>query len=146
MVQERLKRLEDHIRSLEAFRRRYPREAIHADEHLEWALRYGVLRAFQMIINIACHLASARDLGSPATYSECVDLLEKHGYLDADLAQRLRRMIGLRNILIHEYLRVDVHRLIDYLDHLDDFRTFVREVYPHLQGGVYERRPALLGR
>lgn len=137
MVQERLKRLEDHIRSLEAFRHRYTREAILTDEHVQWALRYGLLEAIQMVIDIACYLVSARWLGSPATYGECVDLLEKHGYLAAALAQRLRRMIGLRNILVHEYLSVDVHRLIDYLDHLDDFRTFVREVHSHVvEGGA----------
>ena len=133
MVRERLKRLEAHIRSLEDFRRRYDREAIRADEHLGWALRYGLFEAIQMVIDIVCHLVSARQLGSPTTYRECVDLLEEHGYLGAELAHRLRRMIGLRNILVHEYIRVDTDQLVDFLERLDDFRAFVREMSEHLE-------------
>ncbi len=132
MVHERLKRLEHHIRSLEAFRHRYTREAIATDEHIQWGLCYGLFEAIQMVINIACHLVSARNLGTPSTYGECVDLLETYEYVDADMAQRLRSMIGLRNILIHEYVRVDIDKLVDYLDHLDEFRAFLKAVYPYL--------------
>ncbi len=132
MVQERLKRLEDHIRSLELFRARYGGAAIYGDQHLEWALRYGLLEAIQMVIDIACHLVNVRQLGAPGSYAECIDLLEQHGYLSPTLAVQLRGMIGLRNLLVHEYIDVDTRRLIGYLDQLDDFREFLREVQAHL--------------
>ncbi len=132
MVEERLKRLERHIRLLEEFRSRYTAEAIRADEHLQWALRYGLFEASQMVIAIACHVVSARNLGSPSTYGECIDLLVKYGYLDASLGQQVQKMIGLRNILVHEYVRVDVNRLLGYLNRLDDFRAFLRAMEQHV--------------
>ena len=37
-------------------------------------------------------------------------------------------MAGLRNILVHEYVAVDLDRLIAFLDHLDDFTAFANSV------------------
>jgi uncharacterized protein YutE (UPF0331/DUF86 family) len=43
-------------------------------------------------------------------------------------------MAGLRNILIHEYIRVDVSRIKDMLEnHLDDFVEFMRYIQAYLE-------------
>lgn len=44
------------------------REQVLADDHVQWALRYGLLEAIQMVIDIACHLVSTRNLGTPSRY------------------------------------------------------------------------------
>lgn len=33
-------------------------------------------------------------------------------------------MIGLRNLLVHEYGIIDVKKLYEYLDHLQDIKEF----------------------
>jgi uncharacterized protein YutE (UPF0331/DUF86 family) len=42
-------------------------------------------------------------------------------------------MIGLRNILIHEYVAIDEQKLIQYLDNLDDFRSFAAAIFKYLE-------------
>jgi len=38
-------------------------------------------------------------------------------------------MTGLRNILIHEYLKIDLDKLFDYLkDRLEDFVLFIKYI------------------
>ena len=41
----------------------------------------------------------------------------------AELKQ-LKAMIGLRNILVHEYVAVETEKLYDMLNYLDDFSEF----------------------
>ena len=47
--------------------------------------------------------------------------------LDAPLADRLRKMVGFRNVAVHDYqkLNLDIVRRI-VVDHLDDFLGFTQ--------------------
>ena len=47
--------------------------------------------------------------------------------------KRIKAMTGLRNILIHEYLRVDVPKLYSYLrNRLGDFTEFMSYTQKYL--------------
>ena len=57
----------------------------------------------------------ARDhLGAPQASADAFTLLEKAGRLDEGLAGRLRAMVSFRNIVVHEYqkLNLDILRAI----------------------------------
>ena len=131
-MKPKLQRLEAHLVRLEQFRKRYTLEDVRSNPYLEWALRYGLLEAVQTVVDISCHLIVRDGIGTPETYASCVDLLERAGYVTPDLAARLRGMVGLRNRLVHEYAFVDVSRLYAFLDHLEDFRTFLRQIAPRI--------------
>jgi uncharacterized protein YutE (UPF0331/DUF86 family) len=57
---------------------------------------------------VASHIVSDERLGEPRTNRELVDLLERHGWLPTELAATMRRMVGVRNILVHGYADVDI--------------------------------------
>ena len=133
---ERLQRLEENIVQLQRFRDMHSLEDVRKDRHLEWSLRYGLLEAIQIVIDVSCHLVSRDNLGMPSTRSECIKLLQQAGYISDALASTLLGMVGLRNILVHEYIRIELERLYNLLDRIDDFRAFVKEITPYLsQGG-----------
>ena len=37
-------------------------------------------------------------------------------------------MIGLRNLLIHEYAEIDAKKLYEFLNSVDDFKKFISEI------------------
>ncbi|MEA3238388.1 MAG: DUF86 domain-containing protein [Candidatus Bipolaricaulota bacterium] len=64
------------------------------------------------------------ELGTIETYSDIPRILAKSGYIDRDLAERWIRIIGFRNILVHEYLDVDRKIVHEVLQHqLKDLRV-----------------------
>ena len=67
-------------------------------------------------------------MGNAETYSDCIQLLGQFDIIDEALEERLISMAGLRNILVHEYVAVDIDRLVSFLDHLDDFTDFAQAV------------------
>ncbi|MAE70426.1 MAG: transcriptional regulator [Gemmatimonadetes bacterium] len=63
-------------------------------------------RAVQTTIDLASHWVAAENLGVAKTLKETFSLLEQAGRLQPDLAERLRKMVGFRNIAVHDYQKI----------------------------------------
>ena len=94
--------------------------------------RYGSAERFlqlsiELVTDIGNHVVSDEGLGEVATYADVPRRLAAAGKIDADLADGWARMIGFRNVLVHEYLEIDrreVHR--NLTESLDDFEALKR--------------------
>ena len=69
----------------------------------------NLTRAAQAAIDLATHVVSTEAYGLPADVAESFALLGQHGVIDAELAARLRKMVGFRNIAVHSYQTIDPH-------------------------------------
>ena len=89
------------------------------------AIILNLQRACETAIDLAMYVVSQRKLGVPQDSRDAFSLLQTGGILPSDLAQRMQRMVGFRNVAIHEYTRLnlDVVRTI-ITKQSDDFRTF----------------------
>ena len=61
----------------------------------------------QNIIDICSHIISDEGLEEPTFYSDMADILAKEKVIREDLKQPLKNMIGLRNIIAHQYGDID---------------------------------------
>ncbi len=70
----------------------------------------NIQRACEAAIDLAMHLVRVRRLGLPQESRHAFELLAQAGEIDAELAAALMRMVGFRNIAIHEYqsLNLDI--------------------------------------
>lgn len=132
-VKEKAQILEQNISKLIEFREKVSLEELNKKKFDEWALRYGFIESIQIIIDISCHLVSYYNLGKPANYSECIDYLQKYDYISKELKEKLKGMIGLRNILIHEYISIDLEYLYGLLENIEDMRQFINNVENYIQ-------------
>lgn len=56
-------------------------------------------------------------------------LLAQAGWIDLELADTLKRMVGFRNIAVHDYQVLQLPITVAIIEkHLDDFLVFAREV------------------
>lgn len=128
MITDKLKRLEENLVILSTIKNSYTLDDIISDKVDEWGLRYGLFESIQIIIDLSCSLVSEKNLGIPKNYSDCISLLINNNYLEIELGKRILSMIGLRNLLVHEYGIIDVKKLYEYLDHLQDIRDFAAAI------------------
>jgi uncharacterized protein YutE (UPF0331/DUF86 family) len=73
-------------------------------------------------IDLAMHVVRVRHLGIPQETREAFEMLRDAHLLDETLADRMIRMVGFRNVAIHDYRKLDldvVERIV--IDHLDEF-------------------------
>jgi len=84
-------------------------------------------RACEASIDLAMALIKVHRLGPPQESRHAFELLGEAGLLDSELTVRMARMIGFRNVAVHDYqrLNLDIVKAI-ILERLDDFRTFGR--------------------
>ncbi len=89
--------------------------------------------AIQAALDVASHVVADERLGEPETRAELFTLLERAGWLSADLSGRLVRMTGMRNVLVHGYTAVDLRLVRDVVEnHLGDLDEFVAAVRARL--------------
>lgn len=89
------------------------------------AIVLNLQRACETAIDLAMYVVRGKGLGLPQESREAFALLEKAGLLPAELASRLQRMVGFRNVAVHEYARLNLDILNTIITtHLDDFRRF----------------------
>jgi uncharacterized protein YutE (UPF0331/DUF86 family) len=68
-------------------------------------------QAVQIVIDLATAACLHLKLGTPATYADAFRRLAEAGHLDRDLAGRLERAAGFRNVVAHAYGRLDMARI-----------------------------------
>jgi uncharacterized protein YutE (UPF0331/DUF86 family) len=125
-ILEKLKGLSDNLIILEFIREELSGGVV--SKRTEWEIRYGLFESIQIVIDIACKVTSYYNLAHPKSYGECISALVNSKYIDSNIAQKTIKMIGLRNLLIHEYATIDTVKLIDFLEYLDDFREFAHQI------------------
>jgi uncharacterized protein YutE (UPF0331/DUF86 family) len=68
-------------------------------------------QAVQVVIDLAVSSCVQLKLGTPPTYAEAFRLLAGAEVIPRDLAERLARAAGFRNLLVHGYASIDLRRV-----------------------------------
>ena len=103
-----------------------PAAQLAADEDLCNAVLMDLQQAIQACIDLAAHACVDDRLGAPTTPAEALALLARHRMIDDALARRLTGAAGLRNLIVHQYGRIDLERIVEIIrNDLDDLRRFV---------------------
>ena len=87
---------------------------------------FNLQKAIQSCIDIAAHVVADEGLGQPTGLADLFDLLGEHQIISSDLARQLRKAAGLRNIIVHEYVRLDlslIYRIAK--EDLTDFEALI---------------------
>ena len=75
------------------------------------SIAFNMHLAIQNCMDIAAHIISDEGLGVPGSAGEMFFLLQENGFLSAGLADRMVKAVGFRNLLVHEYEKIDLQRL-----------------------------------
>tara|TARA_R110000868_G_scaffold62084_9_gene188003 strand:+ start:363 stop:776 length:414 start_codon:yes stop_codon:yes gene_type:complete len=86
-------------------------------------------RACEASIDLANYINKQKKLGIPQSSRDAFELLFKAVLLPEEVAVNLKKMVGLRNIAVHDYqeLNIDIVRFI-IENHLSDFQYFIKAI------------------
>lgn len=101
------------------------RQNLFANQTKQDAIIFNLQRACERAIHLAMHVISQHRLGLPQGSRDTFALLQTAGILPTGLATRMQRMVGFRNVAVHEYIRLNLDIVNTIITkHLEDFRTF----------------------
>ncbi len=98
------------------------------------AAEHALQVSIQAVVDICSYLVASLQAAMPSAYRELPQALSKEGIFPKEFADRLADMIGLRNVLVHEYMEVDlrtVHEMVR--ERLSDFDDFARCIVSYLE-------------
>lgn len=99
------------------------------DSLVRAAVERFVTRLVDLAVDVNTHLTVARLGRAPGDYRSSFLLAAEVEAIDTELAKRLAPSVGMRNVVIHEYDRLDLERLAAAIPlALIDFREYVRQV------------------
>ena len=93
------------------------------------AIVLNLLRACEASIDAAMHVVRQRRLGLPQESRDAFRLLEEAGLLTRELSTEMQKMVGFKNVAVHNYRKLSMEILRSILSsRLGDFRDYVRMV------------------
>jgi uncharacterized protein YutE (UPF0331/DUF86 family) len=133
-IQARLLKLEEVISELEELRR-LGDESFRTNRAQMWSVERGLQLGVEILLDIGTHILSAQYGISPADYKDILEQLARQGILDKPLRERLKGVAGFRNILVHDYIRLDPDKVLAvFAQAPTDFSDFALAIRDWLAG------------
>ena len=109
-------------------------EQLALDADLQDIIALNLQRAVQLCVDLATHIIAETDAPAPSTMAENFQLLQDLKIINPQLAQRLRKAVGFRNIAVHSYRQIDwdiVFRICR--ENVNDFIDFAKAIAVRLE-------------
>ena len=116
VIRRRLNKLDEYLSILRDLQK-YDYQAFISNPE-----RYGSAERFlqlviETVLDLGNHVIAELALGVVNWYSDIPAILVETGHIDDDLKEKWIRMIGFRNILVHEYTDIDLQVVYEVLQH-----------------------------
>ena len=80
-------------------------------------------------VEIATHILSTTNQPVPSTMAEAFISLERISIISPEIADKMKRSVGYRNVAIHNYDDIDLSITYDIANnHLSDFKEFIKQI------------------
>ncbi len=108
-------------------------EAFIKDIDRQESILFNLQMAIQNCIDMAAHIISEEGLGIPSSAGEMFYLLEENGYLDHDITEKMIKAVGFRNIMVHEYGRIDLKQVFQFAQRdVEDLNQYITSIFERL--------------
>ncbi len=95
----------------------------------------NIQRACEAALDMGQHLIRRDRLGVPQSARDVFTLLAQAGRIEKPLAEGLQRMVGFRNIAVHDYQTLQLPITVAIIEkHLDEFLDYSKAL---LQGAAF---------
>lgn len=89
----------------------------------------NIQRACEAALDMGQYLIRRDKLGIPQSARDVFTLLAENGWIEQSLADSLKRMVGFRNIAIHEYQNIQLPITVKIIEeHLEEFLQYSQAI------------------
>ena len=125
VIKRRLNQLSTSLNKIERFKDISLEEFLN-DDIIQDVVEYNLFIAINMMIDIATHIVVDNNMGNPETLGGAFAILNKQKHLSEDESKTYLNMVGLRNILSHEYVNIDKKMIYDIMkNNLIDIKKYI---------------------
>jgi uncharacterized protein YutE (UPF0331/DUF86 family) len=133
IIANRISKLREYLKLLNELQKA-SFEEFASDPRIRYSAERYLHLAIECVINIGNHIISALQLRKPEEYHEIALILGENGVVPTEFAQELVKMIRFRNILVHDYVGLDLSKVYSFLhERLGDLELFINHIIKFLK-------------
>lgn len=126
VIRKRLNKLDEYLQILYGMQKYSLEEFLSEPEHYASVERF-LHMAIETTLDMGGHIVSELGLGEVNWYSDIAAIMEEKGYITVELREKWIRIVGFRNVLVHQYIEVDRKIVYDVLQNkLGDLEALKR--------------------
>ena len=100
----------------------------------QWAILHGLQIIIQNILDIGNHILTSKGINNIETYGDIIKKLGENQIIPEGFAKSIQNLAGFRNILVHEYIMVDLEKVFFILTNkLCDVEKFIQFIASYIE-------------
>jgi len=133
-ILEKIENFNEYLRYLYQLQKEAKNEKVFiSDFHLFGNTERYLQLAVQVIIDVSHLIIIDLGLKRPEDNYEAISILFENKIISENLVRKLTKMIGLRNILVHEYGKIDRRKIYEILkEQIGDLEEFKKQIIKFL--------------
>lgn len=133
-LEPRLAKLRQYIRIIKGLQKQVDRERFFSEEVIRGAVERYLQLALEAVLDIADHIIAQEGFSKPEEYRDTILILGKEGVLPKQFAEKFAPAANFRNILVHDYLKLDLNKVYDHFTHdATDIELFLKHIVRYLE-------------
>lgn len=133
VIENKISSIRKYLKILQRYKK-YSKKEIEENVDIKGALERYLYLAIQSTIDLAEAIIAYKNFRKPTTMAEAFYILNEEGLLTVRLTNELAKMVGFRNIVAHDYERIDYDIVLDVLQNkLKDVDKFLKRITAKLR-------------
>jgi len=116
ILQKRIEKLNEYLDFLNNIKTNYDKKEFKSSKKVYASTERFLHLSIEALLDIGNHLIADQNLGKVNNYSDIPLILFENNYLSEELKELFIKIIGFRNILVHDYLDIDLDIVYQILD------------------------------
>ena len=128
IIENKISSTQKYLSILDGYQK-YSKEDIEKDINLKGAMERYLYLAIQSAIDLSEAVISFKELRKPSSMAESFQILQENKIINNELCENLVKMVGFRNIIAHDYEKINYDIVFDILkNRLEDIKNFISKV------------------
>lgn len=124
-IENRISAARKYLKILDNFKK-YSRRKLEDDLTIRGAVERYLYLAAQAVVDLAEAVLSYKNFRKPTTFSETFYILNEENVISDNLAKKMARMVGFRNVIAYDYMKINYDIVYDVLQNrLKDMEDFL---------------------
>jgi len=133
VIENKISSILKYLKILQRYKK-FSKKEIEDNLDIKGAVERYLYLAIQSTIDLAEAIISYRNFRKPTTMTEAFYILNEEELISEELTKKLVKMVGFRNIIAHDYEKIDYDIVLDVLKNkMKDAEAFIKEISGRLR-------------
>ena len=128
IIENKISAVKKYLSILKGYKKYTGKQILNSID-LKGAVERYLYLATQATIDLAEAVIAYKKFRKPTTFSEAFHILNEEKIISKDLTEKMVKMTGLRNIIAHDYEKINFEIIVDVLQNrLEDIKKFLTAI------------------